>query len=156
PWIRGSAENCESEVVVLQRGATNLHYPSTISALDIPVEHSEKPAAQFAEQVRGLQKYQRLVGLIKSASGDTKDFIQDIAELLAAQAGCEVSVVLEVATADAESRELTGAGGTTKLTGPVDQAVFLEEEWQTFAAVLESGELSSGNFVAVTEELSTT
>lgn len=156
PWIRGSAENCESEVVVLQRGATNLHYPSTISALDIPVEHSEEPAAQFAEQVRGLQKYQRLVGLIKSASGDTKDFIQDIAELLAAQAGCEAAVVLEVATADADGRELRGAGGTTKLTEPVDQAVFLEEEWQTFAAVLERGELSSGNFVAVTEELSTT
>jgi len=155
PWLKGSAENCDAEVVVLQRGATNLHYPSTVSALDIPVEESEKPVTQFADQVRGLQKYQRLVDLMKSATGDTLDFIQDLAELLAGQTGCDVAVVLEVAAADAEGRQLTGGGKPKELSGSVEQAIFLEEEWRTICSALEAGELVSKNFAAVAEELST-
>jgi len=153
PWIFGKHEECNADVVILQRGATNLHYPSTISALDIPTDMVENPAAQFAEQIRQHSKYQKIINLLKSTEGDTSELVNDYAEFLADAVGCDPSVVLEVANADADGRVLVGAGGATE-EGAIDQAVLLDEEWRTIEAALQAGELISQNFAAVTEELS--
>jgi hypothetical protein len=152
PWIFGKQEECTADVVILQRGATNLHYPSTISALDIPTDVVENPAAQFAEQIRQHSKYQKLINYLKSTEGDTSELVSDYAELLATAVGCEPSVVLEVAGADVDGRVLVGAGGASE-EGTIDQALLLDEEWRTMEAVLQAGELISQNFAAVSEEL---
>lgn len=152
PWIFGKHEECGADVVVLQRGATNLHYPSTISALDIPTDVVENPAAQFADQIRQHSKYQKVINLIKSTEGDTSELVNDYAELLAEAVGCAPAVVLEVANADADGRVLVGAGGATE-EGTIDQAVLLDEEWKTIEAALQAGELVSPSFAAVSEEL---
>ena len=152
PWIFGKQEECSADVVILQRGATNLHYPSTVSALDIPTDMVENPAAQFAEQIRQHAKYQRLINYLKSTEGDTSEMVSAYAELLAEVVGCEPSVVLEVASADVDGRVLVGAGGATE-EGTIDQAVLLDEEWRTIEAALQAGELISQNFAAVSEEL---
>jgi hypothetical protein len=153
PWINDKHEECSADVVILQRGATNLHYPSTISALDIPTDVVENPAAQFAEQIRQHSKYQKLINYLKSTEGDTSELASVYAELLAEAVGCEPAVVLEVAGADVDGRVLVGAGGTTE-EGTIDQALLLDEEWRTIEAALQAGELISQNFAAVSEELS--
>jgi hypothetical protein len=153
PWSSGKQDECTADVVILQRGATNLHYPSTISALDIPTDVVENPAAQFAEQIRQHSKYQKLINYLKSTEGDTSELVSDYAEFLAEAIGCESAVVLEVANADVDDRALVGAGGATE-EGTIDQAVLLDEEWRTIKAALEAGELTSQNFSAISEELS--
>jgi len=153
PWIFGKQEECSADVVILQRGATNLHYPSTISALDIPTDVVDNPAAQFAEQVRQHAKYQKLLNYLKSTEGDTSELVSDYADMLADAIGCDSAVVLEVASADVEGRVLVGAGGASEDCA-IDQAVLLDEEWRTIEAALKEGELTSLNFAAVSEELS--
>jgi len=152
PWNIGHQETCSADVVLLQRGATNLHYPSTISALDIPTIVAESPAAQFAHQIRSLTKYERLVSLMRSTSGDTNELVELTAELLAEVVGCDPTVVLEVARADIEGRTLASSVDPTQ-TGTFDQAALLDEEWGTISLALQEGDLSGPTFSAVSEEL---
>lgn len=153
PWIFGKHEECSADVVVLQRGATNLHYSSTISALDIPTNAVENPVAQFADQIRSHPKYPRLVSCLKSTEGDTADFISLIAEMLGDAVGCDAQVVLDVAGADVEGQVLSETD-ITQAESALDQEMLLGEEWRTIEAALLSGELVSPNFAAVSEELS--
>ncbi|AMO23919.1 hypothetical protein UC35_14925 [Ramlibacter tataouinensis] len=139
-------------MVVLQRGATNLHYPDTISALDIPVDIEESPVSQFAEQVKAHGLFQKLLTFIRG-TGNTKDLIDGFVTVIAQQVGCDEAVVLEIATAEVEGRAVTGGKMKSQLTGPVEQGVFLEEEWRTMRAALNAGEMISGTFAAVAEEL---
>ena len=150
PWIFGRQQDCDADVVVLQRGATNLHYPITISALDIPVEIEASAAAQFADQARAHGRYQRLISLLTSAEGDTSELTATLAELIAEAVGCDPSVVLEIASADSEGRSL---GGAAAEEGELDQKVLLDEEWKTIDLVLAGGELVGPNFAAASEAL---
>lgn len=152
PWIFGNHEDCSADVVVLQRGATNLHYPATISALDIPADVQEDEAAQFGNQIRGHQKYEKVITLLKSASGDTEEFRDALVELIASSVGCKTSIVLEVATADAEGRKIETRGSCDE-PAEIDQSLLLDEEWRTIQNAIDSGELSSPGFAAEREVL---
>ncbi len=152
PWIFGKREECIAEVVVLQRGATNLHYPSAISALDIPADAKENPASEFAEQVRAHPRYQRLVEVIRSTEGGNQEYIEMSAENIANTVGCEPSVVLEVANADVEGRVLVGGAGGEN-TPVLDQAMLLDEEWRTIDGALKAGQMTGLHFSAVAEPL---
>lgn len=153
PWIFGRQEECSADVVILQRGATNLHYPSTISALDIPTDVVDNPAVQFAGQVRQHPRYQRLLNFRKSTEGDTSELVNDYAGFIADAVGCDSAVVREVASADLEGRVLVGVAGASE-EGTIDQAVLLDEEWRTIETALKEGGLTSLNFAAEPEELS--
>ena len=151
PWRFGQHEECDADVVVLQRGATNLHYPSTVSALDIPGEAVENPAAEFAAQVTAHPKYQRIVGLLRSADDGARELVESLTELVANAVGCDVAVVQEIAGAEAEGRPIEAAAEAH--SGPIDQAQLLDEEWKTLKAALRAGEIVGPTFAAVAEEL---
>ena len=151
PWIK-ARENCTAEVVILQRGATNLHYPSTISALDIPTDVVENPVAEYADQIRRHPKYSKLVDILKDATGDTSDYINLCAEFIATEVGCDLSVVLELAKAEAEGVVHAGTSGDEQPPA-IDQAILLDEEWRTLEAAMQEGGMSGAHFVALAEEL---
>lgn len=155
PWNFGQREACSADVVVLQRGATNLHYASTISALDIPTTNTESPAAQFAEQIRSHARYQRLLDLIRNTTGDTNELVNEFSELLSEVIGCEPAVVLEVAQADIEGRILSSSSGSTQAE-TFDQTVLLDEEWDTISLALREGSLVGPTFSSLSEELAST
>lgn len=152
PWRFEQYEECAADVVILQRGATNLHYPSTISALDIPDDVAGNPAAEFADQIMQHPRYQRVLDLIRDTEGDNKDIIDAFAELLANAVGCDASVVLRVAKADIEGTPLVGSGVASQ-EGVIDQEVLLAEEWRTIYKALQEGGLISPHFSAVREDL---
>ena len=151
PWIHGRRAECDAESVVLQRGATNLHFPSTISALDIPVDAQVSPAAEYADQIRSDARFAKLVVLIRSTEGDSGEYLEVMAESVAGRVGCAVEIVLEVATSEAEGRPLMGGGDDG--VPAIDQNVLLDEEWRTIIDVTRTGGRSGSNFVAVPEEL---
>lgn len=151
PWRFGQREECQADVVVLQRGATNLHYPSTVSALDIPGDAVENPAAEFASQVTAHPRYQRIVALLRSADDGARELVESLTELVAGAVGCDLAVVLEIARAEAEGRPIEAAGDAH--SGPIDQAQLLDEEWKTLKAALSAGEIVGPTFAAVSEEL---
>lgn len=151
PWRFGQRDECDADVVVLQRGATNLHYPSTISALDIPGDGMESPAAQFAAQIRSHSKYQRVVALLKSADGGAQELTDSLIELVAQAVGCDIPIVMEVAQAEAEGQAIEGIDGAP--SGSLDQSVLLDEEWRTLKAALAAGSMTGPTFSAAAEEL---
>lgn len=152
PWRYGHRDECDAAVVVLQRGATNLHYPNTLSALDIPAEVTESPAAQFAAQVRSHGKFQRIVGLLRNADDGADELIDALVELVVKDVGCKVDVVREVAQAEIDGRAIEAADGAS--SGQIDQSVLLDEEWRTLSAALATGEITGPTFSAVSEKLS--
>jgi hypothetical protein len=152
PWRFGARDDCPADVVVLQRGATNLHYPSTVSALDIPDEAVENRTAEFASQVKAHPRFERLVALLRSADGGASELVEVLGDAVSSAVGCEVEVVLEIARAEADGRPIEGVGDAG--LGTVDQAQLLNEEWKTLKAALQSGQIIGPTFAAVAEELS--
>lgn len=154
PWTPSTHERspCTADIVILQRGATNLHYPSTISALDIPVQETGTETDQFADQVRSHKNFPRLKSLISSSAGDTAELMDVLLETIADNVGCPESVVREIAVAEAEGRTL---GSTSNDSGarPPEQSEILAEEWATFSSALRHGALSTNEFIAESEPL---
>lgn len=151
PWV-AQKEECGADVVVLQRGATNLHYPSTISALDIPGVVVEDQASEYADQVREHPRYTRLVGLLKSTDGDNQEYIEMCAGIIERDVGCDISTVLEVAVAESEGRIVSGSGDDNDIVS-IDQDLLLDEEWKTIHAALQVGQMTSHHFSAIAEPL---
>lgn len=151
-WRFTQPEECDADVVVLQRGATNLHYPVGISALDIPLPATESPEEEFAEQILAHPKFQKLVNLVSSTTGSSEELVELLAETIGDAIGCDHAVVRQVAIAAAEGRAPGGNGASDE--GSVDQAFLLREEWKTLSEALKLGSLESATFVAVAEELS--
>lgn len=153
PWLFGAAEACGADVVVLQRGSTNLHYASTISALDIPIADAEGAAARYADQVRQHARYGRLLELSRNTTGDTVELLDLLAERIATDTGCPKPTVLEIVQCEAEGRPLPTANGADAEARPLEQAELLDEEWQTMRAALQAGQAVGQHFLAVAEPL---
>lgn len=150
PWVFGNNERCEHHTEVLQRGATNLHYPVGVSALDIPTEILGNPVEDYAEQVTTHEAYRLLVQMKKDTEGANTSFLGSIAEIIAKSVGCSADVVLAVAAA-----ETTDAADVDVQNEPeqLDQALLLGEEWRTMKCALEEGSIRGPNFRAVAEPL---
>lgn len=152
PWAPGAGEACDLHPEILQRGATNLHYPVTVSALDIPADVVEDPVAVFRAQIASHKHFSMLKGLQASTTGDNQQFINTLAGIIAAEVACEPDVVLAVAAADVDT-----AGGENEEPAAqqsIDQNVLLGEEWKTMARALAEGSISSKHFRAAAEPLS--
>jgi hypothetical protein len=152
PWIYGHTDPCDADVVVLQRGATNLHYPRNMSALDIPSDLVESEAAQFSETIRSHKSYPKLINTLKNTTGDAKDLVEAYTELIAGSIGCEAKTVLDVATADIDGRTVV-VSGEPQHGEPLDQQTILDEEWKTIEGALKNKLITSANFFAAQEDL---
>ena len=150
PWIYGNAEQCELQAEVLQRGATNLHYPVSVSALDIPTDVVANPVEEYAEQVAAHRSYAKLRQLKADTQGANSSFLEFVAEQIASEVGCTVAVVLAVI--DADGKEESASEAQSEEPG-IDQSVLLGEEWKTMASALKEGSILGANFRALSEPL---
>ena len=65
PWQRkDEGQTCEEDVRVVQRGDSNLHYPQTISALDIPESNNTEDSETRAELLARLSTHE-IVGFLR-------------------------------------------------------------------------------------------
>lgn len=150
PWLYGAQGSCEAEPQVLQRGASNLHYPVTISALDIPDDLVVEPAEEFAAQIMAHGKYTRLKDVVSGTQGDNQAFVELLVETIAENIGCLQRTVLDVVRADIEGRPLSA---TDKVQAELDQGLLLNEEWKTIRHALLEGGILGQNFRARPEPL---
>lgn len=138
PWIRGGSR-CESPVWVYRRAASNLHFPSQVSALDLAMgQVSEVQATDLVQAWHGDPNY----SLIEVAHGALKDLALTFKsaasriELFAERHGCTLQ-----AAESALAAALAGQAGATTQEQSVDvgaadfQSQIHREEW----AVLASG-----------------
>jgi hypothetical protein len=152
PWQVDQREECGADVIVLQRGATNLHYPASVSALDIPLPSTENPATHFANQVHDHPRFKKLVELLQSTTGDNTELVEVYLETIGHAVGCDYDIVRAIADAAADGQPINTADAPEERG--VDQTALLKEEWKTLADALSLGGLESSTFVAQSEELS--
>lgn len=149
PWIH-TREKCKAKPVVLQRGATNLHFPKTISALDVPIQMRVDSLSSWVCQVQADQKYQPLVALLRATTGEIEAVALVYAELIANHVTCPIETVLAIARADAEDQPIIG---DSHAAPDFDQETIYNEEWETIQEALSSGGIDSTNFVAQSTSL---
>ncbi|MBZ0135003.1 MAG: DUF1998 domain-containing protein [Planctomycetes bacterium] len=128
PWQRGNEHSCDCVPQVLQRGASNLYYPATVSALDIPTGTEFSESAGIHEEIRNHQNFNLLVENIQSESGDVPESLSEmVAKMISESLGCPVEDVWKAAGRDPAGGEREGnAPGS----GERDTQI-LREEWQT-------------------------
>jgi hypothetical protein len=152
PWLYARGDSCDAAVVVLQRGATNLHYPRSMSALDIPTDIVENDIAQYVEAIRAHRSYSRLINTLRNTTGDNRELVEAYTEVLVEATGCDTQAILDVAIAEIEGRVIESDGGSNR-GEPLDQQMLLDEEWRTLNGALASKVITSADFVARQESL---
>lgn len=127
PWQfipRGEKSfDCDRPAEVLQRGATNLYYSATVSALDIPLGYVNPEVSELEHEIRSHVYYDKIVDKLESSSGGSTDLlVLDLAEDIAEYACCEIQTVIDLASGieDDDSSESEVA---------IDEKEVLAEEW---------------------------
>lgn len=132
PWqARPAARTCSCVPAVLQRGATNLYYPVTASALSLGGAHGE--GQQDAAVVRMLasdayKMAQFTAATLASTGNMPHPIVAGVAAMLAGQFELTVDVVLQHLRGAAPVAGHTSAEGGNELEWDNDDV--LAEEWQ--------------------------
>jgi len=128
PWERGGDRSCDFIPQVLQRGASNLYYAATVSALDIPSGASVTESGGLADEIRNHPSFRLLVESLQSESGDAPASLAEmLVPMIAKQIGCPLDEVWKAA-----GRGPSGATGASEQ--PLDddwRFGILREEWKT-------------------------
>jgi hypothetical protein len=127
PWQRGERAVCDSRLEVLQRGATNVTYPETTTALDIP--EPARPVRDVEAEIRQHRNFED----VRSAPDGPR--APALIGLIAEDLGVPEDLVRAVAT-----REETDMLAVARQN-------LLSDEWSAFRAVLVEGSTGSRNFL---------
>ena len=100
PWefiAHGQIAECKQSPQVLQRGATNLYYPKTISALDIPLNYADPSVTELEKEIRSHGYFEQIIKRLESSSGgNTNELITYFAEEIANNVNCNIQLVLDL------------------------------------------------------------
>jgi hypothetical protein len=137
PWEKWDRDSCESSLVVLQRGASNLYYPIVRSALDIPNEEQVVNLDDLREQAKSHGYYCAINDLIDR--GDI-DNAQPLLSMMANDFNVEVEVIAELFSDEGDHPK------QEKIEIPKAEELQLAE-WRVLSSP-QVTELESHNFVA--------
>lgn len=133
PWMNPTGEEeCDKAPMVLQRGASNVYYSKTESALDISSTDDDD---SDAECIRKSPHYESLRSLPDEAAYDKT--VEHMASTIAKQCECSSEDVLKVLKEDRKPVSETSGSNTLSL---------LEEEWQYITEI--DRKIETRNFVA--------
>lgn len=120
PWQRmANAENCDCTPQVVQRGASNVHYPSICSGIDIPPFSRYDVYGDVTRQITSHSHFDVIMSI------DDESVRRSVAGTIAEEVGCGEDLVLRVA----EQEEADRAG----VPEPSQENEALEvEEWKAF------------------------
>ncbi len=100
PWQSTTkSEECEQIPQVVQRGASNVHYPSIRSAIDIPPFSRHDVFSDLSRQVAGHKFFDVVT------SGDNEEVRRSVANTIAEEVGCTRDQVLQIAEQEMAERE---------------------------------------------------
>ena len=98
PWESKNENDCESPLVVLQRGASNLYYPVVCSALDIPVGASLGGQSDLLLAVESHSSYETCRRML--VENKNEGAARAIAKMIAEDVDCTVDEVIEVISSE--------------------------------------------------------
>ncbi|KQN24703.1 DrmB family protein [Sphingomonas sp. Leaf38] len=124
PWRYDDASSCPEPLEVLQRGATNLYYPVTASALSLEVIEKDE-AGQ--EDIRERDDFKFVLSMVEDANLDgnfVPPHIKNMVSKLAEKSGIPFEKVLEMIRTGSSAEE-SSAGDA----GDWNETEVLREEW---------------------------
>jgi len=129
PWqfiLNENKAECKHPAQVLQRGATNLYYPKTVSALDIPLAQADQSVSNLDKEIQSHGYYQFLKDKLDAADGEiVMVIVEELAKEIASHPNisCDpqyvINLVKGVETASEESDKEVS----------IDENEVLAEEW---------------------------
>ena len=152
PW-KSQPDDCDDErPQALQRGAANLYYPSTISALDIPARDGGDSAdgSLFEASIRAHGLFATIKKFSRNADGGMGGILTELRQQIAADVGCSEDIVASVLRADVDGDDQEKE---TAQLPELEQDQLLREELSVLSEACRSGRLETANFVAFREEL---
>ena len=125
PWQRPTeAVECDSKVVGIQRGGSNLYYPSVVSALDIPSPGIDLSDDQLKDDVREHAFYPILLSSYESDSnGRESEVVINIAKQIAANLSTDYQKVLDIVAGTDSAEDIQAK------PKKFDEKELLAEEW---------------------------
>jgi len=130
PWEfvpQGTNIECEHTPQGLQRGATNLYYPKTVSALDIPCGQVNLEDEEKKNEIRSHYLYKELKDQLSSGDGEVAITLANrISTIIAESVHCETQDVMDIASGD--SSEDMGSDLSDN-EGVISESDILIEEW---------------------------
>ena len=126
PWQKpDQASPCDEQPQVLQRGASNLYFAVTRSAIDIPPESRFEVYSDLALQVGGTPEFQVIM------SAPSGPIAEGLKSLLADRYGCAIERITAIVQQEIRKRE--GAGAVHSVETPDLES----EEWHAFLTPLD-------------------
>ncbi len=98
PWEKSDGNGCDSSLVVLQRGASNLYYPVVRSALDIPVSSSLNAGSDLKNAIETHDFFEPCRRMIDQGKLDAARI--SLAQQIAEDVGCSVDEVISCISPD--------------------------------------------------------
>ena len=149
PWQRSVQRvNCDVTPQVLQRGASNVYYPSIVSALDIPCGQEMRTDEGLEDGIRSHYFFDTLVRQIESQSDGVDDVnARFIAQEIADQQICDLETVLKVALGNNGAEMMPQ--DTVQLLSEKD---LLAEEWPALVSPTEP-DRDDAPYLAAIEEI---
>lgn len=137
PWQpREVSQNCEEDLLAVQRGASNLYYPISGSALDIPIDDTILIESQ--EKVRGHSYYEVALRFCKEKSFSACD---SAAKFIAEDVDVPVEEVTKILEDDASETSSESAREWNE-----NELLILLEEWDILSSEQQGD--SKGNYCA--------
>ena len=120
------SNKCKEIPVVLQKGASNLHFPKTISALDIPLNHIANTPNKLEQKIIECEDFIELMRHRRDAEG-LKGNDKYYADRIAESISCTTADVLTLADRMTAEEETLNDGIHEQLE--LDENEMLDEEW---------------------------
>ncbi len=136
PWLRTQSP-CASKVWVYRRAASNLHFPSSVSALDLAIgQASEAATSDLVQAWRGDPVY-GMIEIVHAALSDierTLSRVEGRIEGFADRHGCTLEAAQSALASALKGQDGQGAATAATEVGAADfQSQILREEWKVLA-----------------------
>ena len=148
PWERKSEKKCDETPQVIQKGASNLYYPITISALDIPLS-SEEASTEIEDLVKEKTQYAEILTEMNNVCGQD-GVLKYLAKKIADLTGCAEDFPLELARKEMARKK---DGEIKNEDALIDESEILREEWTAILNPSIVDHQHGGIFVSKEEKL---
>ncbi len=117
PWARGSAEHCDQAVRAVQRGASNLYYPTMWTSIEVPSDDEDVSESDAAAIVKASTRYKAISQLIEQGDSLEDPVINSLVTRLATELSMSKDFVLGVLRGTTASAMTAISGQSDLLTG---------------------------------------
>ena len=123
PWATGNREPCDESPRAIQRGASNLYYPTVWTSIEVPSDDADVSHTSAAEHIRRTNQFQAIVLLVSGGEAIDGPVVATLVQQLVAQVSMSSDFILGVIRGTVQTGQAS-----------VDASDLLTSEWSALNA----------------------